>query len=42
MLHRLLAEQPQVLEGESGSIWLNELIWRETSTANLMTYYPSL
>ncbi len=28
-LHRLLAEQPQALDGGPGSVWLNELIWRE-------------
>lgn len=28
-LNRLLAEQPQALEGGAGSVWLNELIWRE-------------
>lgn len=28
-LHRLLAEQPQALDGGAGSVWLNELIWRE-------------
>ncbi|XPE24250.1 hypothetical protein ACNKHM_03325 [Shigella sonnei] len=30
-LHRLLAEHPPVLEGEPGSVWLNELIWREST-----------
>jgi deoxyribodipyrimidine photo-lyase len=28
-LHRLLAEQPETLTGGAGSVWLNELIWRE-------------
>ncbi|MFP1591019.1 hypothetical protein ACLB1M_08090 [Escherichia coli] len=28
-LHRLLAEQPQALDGGAGSVWLSELIWRE-------------
>ena len=28
-LHRLLAEQPDALNGGAGSVWLNELIWRE-------------
>ncbi|XTZ37253.1 deoxyribodipyrimidine photo-lyase [Salmonella enterica] len=40
-LHRLLAEQPQALEGGSGAVWLNELIWREFYR-HLMTYYPTL
>lgn len=40
-LHRLLKEQPQALEGGSGSVWLNELIWREFYR-HLITYNPSL
>ncbi|MBJ3591465.1 deoxyribodipyrimidine photo-lyase [Salmonella enterica subsp. enterica serovar Saintpaul] len=40
-LNRLLAEQPQSLEGGAGSVWLNELIWREFYR-HLMTYHPSL
>ncbi|MGX8893698.1 deoxyribodipyrimidine photo-lyase [Enterobacter cloacae] len=40
-LHRLLAEQPQALEGGAGSVWLNELIWREFYR-HLMTYHPEL
>lgn len=40
-LHRLLAEQPQALEGGAGSVWLNELIWREFYR-HLMTYHPKL
>ncbi|EKA9345967.1 deoxyribodipyrimidine photo-lyase [Cronobacter sakazakii] len=28
-LHRLLTEHPRALEGGSGAVWLNELIWRE-------------
>lgn len=40
-LQRLLAEQPQALDGGSGSVWLNELIWREFYR-HLMTYHPSL
>lgn len=40
-LHRLLAEQPAVLDGGAGSVWLNELIWREFYR-HLMTYYPRL
>jgi len=40
-LHRLLAEQPQALEGGAGSVWLNELIWREFYR-HLMTYHPDL
>ena len=40
-LHRLLAEQPKALEGEAGSVWLNELIWREFYR-HLMTYHPEL
>ncbi len=40
-LHRLLAEQPQALEGGNGAVWLNELIWREFYR-HLMTFYPAL
>ena len=40
-LHRLLAEQPQAMEGGAGSVWLNELIWREFYR-HLMTYHPDL
>lgn len=40
-LNRLLAEQPQALEGGAGSVWLNELIWREFYR-HLMTWYPAL
>ncbi|WP_052284846.1 deoxyribodipyrimidine photo-lyase [Kluyvera genomosp. 1] len=40
-LHRLLAEQPGALDGGAGSVWLNELIWREFYR-HLMTYYPRL
>lgn len=40
-LHRLLAEQPQALNGGAGSVWLNELIWREFYR-HLLTYYPEL
>ncbi|OAT38712.1 deoxyribodipyrimidine photolyase [Enterobacter soli ATCC BAA-2102] len=40
-LHRLLAEQPQALEGGAGAVWLNELIWREFYR-HLMTYHPGL
>ncbi|MFU0911596.1 deoxyribodipyrimidine photo-lyase [Kluyvera intermedia] len=40
-LHRLLAEQPTALDGGAGSVWLNELIWREFYR-HLMTYYPRL
>jgi len=40
-LHRLLAEQPQALEGGPGAVWLNELIWREFYR-HLMTYHPDL
>ncbi len=40
-LNRLLAEQPQALEGGEGSVWLNELIWREFYR-HLMTYHPAL
>lgn len=40
-MHRLLAEQPQALDGGAGSVWLSELIWREFYR-HLMTYYPSL
>lgn len=40
-LHRLLAEQPQALDGGAGSVWLNELIWREFYR-HLITYHPSL
>ncbi|WP_336218913.1 deoxyribodipyrimidine photo-lyase [Citrobacter amalonaticus] len=40
-LHRLLAEQPHALDGGAGSVWLNELIWREFYR-HLMTGYPGL
>ncbi|APG17241.1 deoxyribodipyrimidine photo-lyase [Kosakonia radicincitans DSM 16656] len=40
-LHRLLAEQPQALDGGSGAVWLNELIWREFYR-HLMTFHPAL
>lgn len=40
-LNRLLAEQPKALEGGAGSVWLNELIWREFYR-HLMTGYPAL
>ncbi|CAM8674301.1 deoxyribodipyrimidine photo-lyase [Leclercia adecarboxylata] len=40
-LHRLLAEQPEALEGGPGAVWLNELIWREFYR-HLMTYHPDL
>lgn len=40
-LHRLLAEQPHALDGGAGSVWLNELIWREFYR-HLMTWYPEL
>ncbi|SEK67750.1 deoxyribodipyrimidine photo-lyase [Kosakonia sacchari] len=40
-LHRLLAEQPQALNGGSGAVWLNELIWREFYR-HLMTFHPAL
>ena len=40
-LHRLLAEQPQALDGGAGAVWLNELIWREFYR-HLMTYHPDL
>ncbi|WP_437889227.1 deoxyribodipyrimidine photo-lyase [Phytobacter sp. V91] len=40
-LHRLLAEQPDALSGGNGSVWLNELIWREFYR-HLMTYHPDL
>lgn len=40
-LHRLLKEHPQALEGGSGSIWLNELIWREFYR-HLLVAYPKL
>ena len=40
-LHRLLAEHPHSLEGEGGSLWLNELIWREFYR-HLLVAYPKL
>lgn len=40
-LHRLLAEHPQALDGGAGSVWLNELIWREFYR-HLMTRNPAL
>lgn len=40
-LHCLLAEQPAALDGGTGAVWLNELIWREFYH-HLMTYHPAL
>lgn len=40
-LYRLLAEQPDALNGGKGAVWLNELIWREFYR-HLMTYHPDL
>ncbi|MDU7762193.1 MAG: deoxyribodipyrimidine photo-lyase, partial [Enterobacter asburiae] len=40
-LNRLLAEQTQALDGGAGSVWLNELIWREFYR-HLMTFHPGL
>ena len=40
-LHRLLAECPDALDGGAGSVWLNELIWREFYR-HLMTFHPAL
>ena len=40
-LHRLLAEQPDALNGGAGAVWLNELIWRDFYR-HLMTWYPDL
>ena len=40
-LYRLLAEQPEALNGGAGSVWLNELIWREFYR-HLMTNFPRL
>lgn len=40
-LHRLLTEQPKTLDDGPGSVWLNELIWREFYR-HLMTYNPAL
>lgn len=40
-LHRLLKEHPLALEGGSGSVWLNELIWREFYR-HLLVAYPKL
>ncbi|SCB87660.1 deoxyribodipyrimidine photo-lyase [Kosakonia oryziphila] len=40
-LHHLLAEQPQALDGGSGAVWLNELIWREFYR-HLMMFHPAL
>jgi len=40
-LHRLLAEQPDALDGGAGAVWLNELIWRDFYR-HLMTWYPDL
>jgi deoxyribodipyrimidine photo-lyase len=40
-LHRLLTECPQALDGGAGSVWLNELIWREFYR-HLMTFHPEL
>ncbi len=40
-LHRLLAEQPDALNGGKGAVWLSELIWREFYR-HLITYHPYL
>ncbi|XNM70151.1 hypothetical protein ACLK1Y_03905 [Escherichia coli] len=40
-LYRLLAEQPEALNGGAGSVSLNELIWREFYR-HLMTNFPRL
>ncbi len=40
-LHRLLKEHPQALQGDSTSVWLNELIWREFYR-HLMVTWPRL
>ncbi|ALR76003.1 deoxyribodipyrimidine photo-lyase [[Enterobacter] lignolyticus] len=40
-LRRLLAECSGALEGGAGSVWLNELIWREFYR-HLMTFHPEL
>ncbi|MFW0768238.1 deoxyribodipyrimidine photo-lyase [Trabulsiella odontotermitis] len=40
-LHRLLKTHPDALEGGRGSVWLNELIWREFYR-HLITRYPQL
>jgi len=40
-LHRLVAEQPEALTGGAGSVWLNELIWREFYR-HLMCWNPAL
>ncbi|MBV4412361.1 deoxyribodipyrimidine photo-lyase [Enterobacteriaceae bacterium YMB-R22] len=40
-LHGLLAEHPGALEGDSGAVWLNQLIWREFYR-HLLTYNPAL
>jgi deoxyribodipyrimidine photo-lyase len=40
-LHRLLVECPEALDGGPGSVWLNELIWREFYR-HLMTFHPEL
>ncbi|MFZ3389646.1 deoxyribodipyrimidine photo-lyase [Buttiauxella gaviniae] len=40
-LHRLLRNHPQALDGGAGSVWLNELIWREFYR-HLLVAYPKL
>ncbi len=40
-LHRLLTEWPQALNGGPGSVWLNELIWREFYI-HLLVAWPKL
>lgn len=40
-LHRLLKNHPQALDGGAGSVWLNELIWREFYR-HLLVAYPKL
>ncbi|MDU4940284.1 MAG: deoxyribodipyrimidine photo-lyase [Mixta calida] len=40
-LHRLLREQPHALEAGPGSVWLNELIWRDFYR-HLLVAFPAL
>ena len=40
-LHRLLREQPQVLNDEQVSVWLNEIVWRDFYR-HLLVAFPAL
>ncbi|MEQ4532414.1 MAG: deoxyribodipyrimidine photo-lyase [Mixta sp.] len=40
-LHRLLREQPQALNDEQASVWLNEIVWRDFYR-HLLVAFPAL